>query len=363
MNITNEIILQTLKNVIDPDLKKDIVSLNMIDNIQIDGNNVSVTIKLTTPACPLKSDFVKQCNETIHKFIDESINVQVDFVADTTSSIHHRQDMLPGVKNIIVVASGKGGVGKSTIAVNLAIGLAKSGARVGLVDADIYGPSIPMMLGIQDVQPEIEETTDKTLIIPIEIYGIKILSIGLFIDPQKALIWRGPMASNAIKQLFTDAKWEELDYMIIDLPPGTGDIHLTIVQSLSITGAIVVSTPQEVALADARKALSMFSQPEINVPILGLVENMAWFTPTELPQNKYYLFGKEGCKKLAQEKNIKLLAQIPLIQSISESGDKGTPEILNANSLQSSAFMNLAAETARTVAIINNETNIKKEKV
>ncbi|HRS54021.1 MAG TPA: P-loop NTPase [Bacteroidales bacterium] len=355
MDINKEKVYAALRYVIDPDLKKDIVSLNMVKDVKVSDKTIYIDIILTTPACPMKSDFTRQCKEIIKQSFGEDINVEVNFFANTTSSRQQKLDILPRVKNIIAVASGKGGVGKSTIAVNLAVGLHKLGATVGLVDADIYGPSIPIMLGINDAKPVIEEDNDnKAYIIPIEVYGIKTLSIGFFVNSDKALLWRGPMASNALKQLFTDAMWGELDYMVVDLPPGTGDIHLTLVQTLPVTGIVVVSTPQEVSLADARKALSMFMQPEINVPILGLVENMSWFTPAELPNNKYYIFGKDGCKKLAQDKQVKLLGQVPLIQSICESGDIGVPEVLKENSLQSKVFLDIAAEVAREVAILNN---------
>jgi ATP-binding protein involved in chromosome partitioning len=360
MEINKEIVLKALKQVIDPDLKKDIITLKMLEDLKIEGNNIFITIRLTTPACPMKSEFVRQCNEAIESFVGSDAVVHVDFTAKTTSSRDAKKELLPEVKNIIAVASGKGGVGKSTVAVNLALGLAKLGAKVGLVDADIYGPSIPMMLGIQDVRPVVEEVGDKAHIIPVDVYGIKTLSIGFFVDTEKALLWRGPMASNALKQLFSDGQWGELDYMVVDLPPGTGDIHLTMVQSLAVTGVVVVSTPQEVALADARKALSMFYQPEIKVPVLGLIENMSWFTPVELPQNKYYLFGKEGCKKLAEERNVKLLGQVPLVQSICESGDVGKPEVLNSDSVQAKAFMDIASEVVRAVAVINQGAIIKE---
>lgn len=354
MNYTENDILQALKHVIDPDLKRDLVSLNMIEDIQIKGEKVKFKLVLTTPACPLKESMKRACIQSIHKFVNSEIEVEVELTSRVTTIRKKEDPLLAGVKNIIAVASGKGGVGKSTIAANLAISLAKTGARVGLIDADIYGPSVPIMFGLVGAKPESDERNGKTIIYPIEKFGLKILSIGFFVDPDKALIWRGPMASSALTQLFSDCEWGELDYMVIDLPPGTGDIHLTLVQKLPITGAVIVSTPQDVALADARKGVAMFRQVEINVPVLGLIENMAWFTPAELPENKYYIFGKDGCKKLAEELNIPLLGQVPIVQDIRESGDRGIPAVLNENTQESIAFMELAQNVAQQVAIRNS---------
>ena len=257
--------------------------------------------------------------------------------------------LLPQVKNIIGISSGKGGVGKSTVSANLAVALAKLGYKVGLLDADIFGPSMPKMFQVEDARPYAERIDGRDLIIPVEKYGVKLLSIGFFVDPNQATLWRGGMASNALKQLIGDASWGELDYFLIDLPPGTSDIHLTVVQTLAMTGAIVVSTPQAVALADARKGINMFTNDKVNVPILGLVENMAWFTPAELPENKYYIFGKEGAKKLAEEMNVPLLGQIPIVQSICEGGDNGTPVVLDGDSVTGRAFLSLAASVVRQV--------------
>jgi ATP-binding protein involved in chromosome partitioning len=352
--ITQDLILKALKHVIDPDLKKDLVSLNMIDNVKIEGKNVSFTIVLTTPACPLKESFRKACVEAIHKHADKDANVTVNFSSRVTSKrLNEKEAMMKGVKNIIAVASGKGGVGKSTVAANLAIALSKLGSKVGLIDADIYGPSVPVMFGLEGAKPEIVDAGGEPKMKPVEKYGIKILSIGFFVDTNQALIWRGPMASSALKQLFTDGEWGELDYLVIDMPPGTGDIHLTLVQTVPVTGVAIVSTPQKVALADARKGVSMFRQDVINVPVLGLIENMSFFTPEELPDNKYYIFGKDGCKKLAEELNVPLLGQIPLVQSIRESGDAGSPVTLNENSVVSNAFIELAQKIAQQVAIRN----------
>ena len=264
------------------------------------------------------------------------------------------EKLLPEVKNIIAIASGKGGVGKSTVAANLAISLAKTGASVGLIDADIYGPSVPLMFNLVDAKPEIKENNGKQTIIPIEKYGIKVLSIGFFVDPNQALLWRGPMASGALTQLFRDAEWGALDFVVIDLPPGTGDIHLTLVQSLSVTGVAIVTTPQEVALADARKAFGMFKSKAIKVPVLGLIENMAYFTPEELPENKYYIFGKEGGKRLAEESNVALLGQIPLVQGICDSGDKGRPIALETGHPMAIAFDELTENLLIQLGIRNS---------
>jgi len=353
MSITKEQILDALKYVIDPDLQRDLVTLKMIDDIKIDEKNISFSLVLTTPACPLKNQLKKLCIEAIHQFVDKDTNVEVNLSSKVTSKRKQEEKLLSQVKNIIAVASGKGGVGKSTIAVNLAIALAKQGAKVGLIDADIYGPSIPIMFDLEDAKPEVIEKDGKKIIIPIEKFGVKLLSIGFFVAKDQALIWRGPMASNALSQLFSDAEWDELDYMIIDLPPGTGDIQLTLIQKVNVSGVIIVSTPQNVALADARKAVNMFQNKDVNVPILGLVENMAYFIPAELPNNKYFIFGKEGCKYLSQEMKIPLLAQIPLVQSVCESGDKGKPASLEDNSSTSKAFMEMAENTARQIAINN----------
>jgi ATP-binding protein involved in chromosome partitioning len=361
MAFSKDQILEALKHVDDPDFKKDLVSLNMIRNIKIEGNRVSFELVLTTPACPLKGVMEKDCIEAIHKYVDENLEVKVIMESKVSTRRKDTEVMLKGVKNIIAVASGKGGVGKSTISVNLAISLAKTGAKVGLLDADIYGPSIPIMFGVEKEQPNGKDVDGKTKIIPIEKYGIKMLSIGFFVDPKQALIWRGAMATNALNQLINDGDWGELDYFIIDLPPGTGDIHLTLVQTLPVTGCVIVSTPQEVALADARKAFSMFTQKDINVPILGLVENMAYFTPAELPESKYYIFGKEGGKKLAEESGVVLVGQIPIVQSIREGGDIGRPAAMEEGSPTAKAFMELAQNVAQQVAIRN--ANLEPTKI
>ena len=350
---TKEQVLQALEHVIDPDLKKDLVSLNMIQNIQIEDKKISFDLVLTTPACPLKNQLKADCLAAIEEHIGPGYEVELKFDSKVSTRRKETEKLLKGVKNIIAVASGKGGVGKSTVAANLAVALSQKGAKVGLLDADIYGPSMPLMFGLEGEQPMGKEVDGKTKILPIEKYGIKILSIGFFVKPEQALIWRGVMATNALNQLINDTDWGELDYFIIDLPPGTGDIHLTLVQTLPVTGAVIVTTPQEVALADARKAFSMFNQKDINVPILGLVENMAWFTPEELPENKYFIFGEGGGKRLALDAKVVLIGQIPIVQSVREGGDTGRPVVMDGDSIVGKAFAELAENTAQQIAIRN----------
>src|SRR5471032_2075420 len=339
MIITKEQVLAALSNVEEPDLKKDLVTLNMVEDVQIDGNKVSFSIILTTPACPLKAMIENACRNAILYFISKEAVVNVKMTSRVTSQ---KNTGVPGVKNIIAVASGKGGVGKSTVAVNLALGLAKTGAKVGLIDADIYGPSIPIMFGLEGARPKAGQIEGKTRIEPIEKYGIKLLSIGFFTDPNQPVPWRGPMVSTAVKQLFNDADWGDLDYLIVDLPPGTGDIHITVTQSFPVTGAVIVTTPQNVALADARKGIGMFMMNAINVPILGIVENMSYFTPAELPENKYYIFGCGGGEKLANQLDVPFLGEIPLVKSISDSGDAGKPVVLDENSVTGAALIQMA---------------------
>ncbi len=350
--ISKEEVLNALRHVNDPDFKKDLVTLNMIDDIEVEGNRVSFTVVLTTPACPLKDQIASDCVQAIHHHVDADAEVNINFTAKVTTLRDNQQQILPDVKNIIAVASGKGGVGKSTVSVNLALGLAGKGARVGLLDADIYGPSVPIMLDLDDYVPRVVDQDGKKLMIPAEKYGIKALSIGFLVKEDQAVVWRGPMASGALKQFVTDSSWGELDYLIIDLPPGTGDIHLTLVQTVPVTGAVIVTTPQEVAMADARKAIAMFNQPAIQVPVLGIVENMAWFTPEELPDHKYYLFGKEGGKNIAAHFDIPLLGQIPIVQGIREGGDEGQPAVLQSG-ISADAFSGLAERLAQQVAIRN----------
>jgi ATP-binding protein involved in chromosome partitioning len=357
MNITKEQVLEALKHVEDPDLKKDLVTLGMIKDLEVEGINISFTVVLTTPACPMKELIHKNCVNAILKYIDAGANVNVKMTSDVTTQ-KKNGPMLPNVKNIIGVASGKGGVGKSTVASNLALALVKLGASVGLVDADIYGPSQTIMFDVSNKKPLTREIDGKIKIIPVESYGVKLLSIGFFVDTSQALVWRGPMASKAAVQLFQDAEWGALDYLIIDLPPGTGDIHLTLVGAVPLTGVVIVSTPQLVALADAKKGVGMFQLPQINVPVLGIVENMAYFSPPDQPDKKYYIFGKDGAKKLAEELNVPLLGEIPLVQSICEAGDVGRPAVMQDNTPQATAYMEMASKVAQQVSIQNAKVPI-----
>jgi ATP-binding protein involved in chromosome partitioning len=355
MIISNEQVLAALRNVEDPDLKRDLVTLNMIKDLKIEDKNISFTLELTTPACPMKDMLKNACTNAVKHFVDAEANVLINITSRVTKPVDISQ--LNNIKNIILVSSGKGGVGKSTVASNLAIALAADGAKVGLIDADIYGPSVPTMFGLIDAKPNARETAEgKTLILPIEKYGIKLLSLGFFADPNQPVPWRGPMASNAIKQLFNDADWGELDYLIVDLPPGTGDIHITITQTFPIAGAVIVTTPQKVALADTRKGLQMFRMPGINIPILGVIENMAYFTPAELPENKYYIFGRNGGRALASGFDVPFLGEIPIVQSITEAGDDGAPIALNLESPLAAVFAEIAGRVAQQVSINNGVT-------
>ena len=345
MNIYPKLITEALENVRYPGTGKNLVEMGMIeDDMRIEGNKVSFSIIFEKPNDPFIKSVTKAAETAILTYIDEGVdikgNIQTKFKQAPRPEL---PKLLPEVKNIIAITSGKGGVGKSTISTNLAVALAKLGYKVGLLDADIFGPSIPKMFDEEEAHPVLEKIDNRDLIIPVEKYGVKILSIGFFVNKNDALVWRGTMASNALKQLIADANWGDLDYFLIDLPPGTSDIHLTLVQTLAVTGVIVVTTPQEVALADARKGVGMFTGEKINVPVLGLVENMAWFTPAELPDNKYYLFGKDGGKRLADELGIPFLGQIPIVQSICESGDAGVPVALSPETITGAAFRQLAA--------------------
>ena len=353
--MTESDILKALSNVQEPDLGKDLVTLNMVKDITINGLEVAFTIVLTTPACPMK-DMMRTASENAIKIlVNKAAVVKVNFTANTTSTRKDNQQVLSGVKNIIAVVSGKGGVGKSTVSANLALALAEGGASVGLMDADIYGPSIPMMFGVRGERPMMKDDNGKGVIVPLEKFGIRLMSIGLLVDEKNAVVWRGPMASSAIRQFVTDVDWGELDYLIIDMPPGTGDIHLTLMQIVPVTGVVIVTTPQNVALADAKKAIAMFGQAQINVPIIGLVENMAYFTPAELPDNKYFLFGKEGGKRLAEEYDLPFLGQVPLVQTIREGGDQGVPAMVGEDALSQEAFRNITAQAVRNIAIRNSK--------
>jgi ATP-binding protein involved in chromosome partitioning len=351
--MTEAAVLQALSNVQEPDLGKDLVTLNMIKDLSIDGNKVSFTIVLTTPACPMK-DMMRTASENAIKFlVNKEADITVNFTSNTTTNRKDDKAVLGGVKNIIAVVSGKGGVGKSTVSANLALALAEGGASVGLMDADIYGPSVPIMFGMRGERPMMKEHEGKGLIVPMKQHGISLMSIGFLVDEKNAVVWRGPMASSAIKQFVTDVDWGELDYLVIDMPPGTGDIHLTLMQTVPVTGVVIVTTPQDVALADAKKGIAMFGQAQINVPIIGLVENMAYFTPAELPNNKYYLFGKEGGKRLADEYDLSFLGQIPLVQSIREGGDSGVPSMAGDDEISKKAFRDFTSATIRNIAMRN----------
>lgn len=353
MTLYPKLILDALSTVTYPGTKKNLVESEMVaDNMRINGMTVSFSLIFPRDTDPFLKSTIKAAEAAIHYHVDKDVEVSIT-PEYKTKPRPEAGKMLPQVKNIIAVSSGKGGVGKSTVAVNLAIALAELGYKVGLLDTDIFGPSIPKMLGVEDARPYAVNVDGRDLIEPVENYGVKLLSIGFFVSPETATLWRGGMASNTLKQLIGDANWGELDYFILDTPPGTSDIHLTLLQTLAITGAVIVSTPQSVALADARKGIDMYQNDKVNVPILGLVENMAWFTPAELPQNKYYIFGKEGCKQLAQEMNIPLLAQIPLVQSIRESGDEGVPAAVKIDTATGQAFINLA----QAVVTVANRRN------
>ena len=350
--------MDALSTVRYPGTGKNIVEMQMVeDDLRIAGMHVSFTLIFDKPTNPFLKSLVKAAEAAIHAFVSKDVEVEIK-----TKTLQAPRpdipDLLPGVKNIIAVSSGKGGVGKSTVAANLAVALARMGHRVGLLDCDIFGPSAPKMLQIEDARPYSENIDGRDLIIPVEKYGIKVLSIGFFVDPDTPTLWRGGMASNALKQLIGDAQWGDLDYFILDTPPGTSDIHLTLVQTVPITGAVIVSTPQQVALADARKGINMYRNEKVDVPILGLVENMAWFTPAEHPDEKYFLFGREGVKQLAETMQVPLLGQIPVVQSICENGDNGTPAALDPSSPTGQAFLQLAAR----VVTETDRRNLEKEK-
>ena len=347
MTLYPKLIEQALATVIYPGTKKNLIESGMLaDTPSINGMKVRIILVFPRDTDPFLKSTVKAAEAAIHYHISPEVEVtiQTEFKSAPRPTV---DKLLPQVKNIIAVSSGKGGVGKSTVAANLAIALAKLGYKVGLLDTDIFGPSVPKMFGVEDVRPNAVEKDGRDLIEPIVKYGVKILSIGFFVDPD--------MATSALKQLIADADWGDLDYFVLDTPPGTSDIHLTLLQTLAITGAVIVSTPQKVALADARKGIDMYRNDKVNVPILGLVENMAWFTPAELPENKYYIFGKDGCKNLAKEMGCPLLAQIPIVQSICESGDAGEPAAMKVDSIVGQAFLNLAQAVVTTVNVRNKK--------
>ena len=359
--MTKDKVLAALSNVQEPDLGKDIVTLNMVKDLEIEGNYVAFTIVLTTPACPMKDHIKNACINAVKLLVNKDATVNVRFNAQTTTQRKDARELLPKVKNIIAVVSGKGGVGKSTVAANFALALARGGASVGLMDADIYGPSVPIMFGVRGQRPMMMTGENgKGAIVPLEKYGIKLMSIGLLVDEKNAVVWRGPMASSAIRQFVTEVFWDELDYLVIDMPPGTGDIHLTLMQTVPVTGVIVVTTPQDVALADAKKGIAMFGQAQLKVPVIGLVENMSYFTPAELPDHKYYIFGKEGGKRLAEEYDLPFLGQIPLVQSIREGGDTGVPIMATDDAITKKAFVEFAGNAARSIAMLNANMHADK---
>ena len=352
MNITEELVKEVLKKIIHPEQNKDLVELGIVQDVKVGANEVSLNLKFNKVNDPLKNSLKRVCEDELHKAFGTKTEIKIELVTNLQVNKPKPEPKVNTFHNIIAVSSGKGGVGKSTVATNLAVALGITGAKVGLIDADIFGPSLPKMMGVENERPLVENVEGKELLVPVEAHGIKVLSIGFFIPADDATVWRGPMASNAFTQLIKDAKWGELDYLVVDLPPGTSDIHLTLVQTLSVNGAIIVSTPQNVALADAIKGISMFNNANINVPILGIIENMAWFTPEELPENKYYIFGKEGGKKLSEKLNVPLLGQIPIVQSICDNGDNGTPSVLTKDAV-SEAFKK-TAENIRTQLIKRN---------
>ena len=357
MTLYPKLIIDALATVTYPGTKKSLVESGMLaDTPSINGMKVKVVLVFPRDTDPFLKSTLKAAEAAIHYHVSKDVEVEIEteFKSKPRPEVGK---MLPDVKNIVAVSSGKGGVGKSTVAANLAISLARLGYKVGLLDTDIFGPSMPKMFNVEDARPYAVEKEGRQLIEPVEQYGVKLLSIGFFVNPDTATLWRGGMATNALKQLIADADWGELDYFILDTPPGTSDIHLTLLQTLAITGAVIVSTPQQVALADARKGIDMYRNEKVNVPILGLVENMAWFTPAELPENKYFIFGKEGCKRLAEEMNTPLLAQIPLVQSICESGDNGVPAACNIETITAQAFLNLA----QAVVTVVNKRNREQE--
>ena len=375
MTLYPKLIMEALATVTYAGTKKNLVDSEMVADQPVctppahDGEawKVSVVLEFPRETDPFLKSTVKaaeaaikyHCEKLTANSQEPKANIEITIQTEFKSKPRPKgDDLLPGVKNIIAVSSGKGGVGKSTVSANLAIALARLGYKVGLLDCDIFGPSMPKMFHVEDERPYAVEKDGRQLICPIEQYGVKMLSIGFFVSPDTATLWRGGMATSALKQLIADADWGELDYFILDTPPGTSDIHLTLLQTLPITGAVIVSTPQQVALADARKGIDMYRNEKVNVPILGLIENMAWFTPAELPENRYYIFGKEGCKQLAEEMQVPLLAQIPLVQGICDSGDQGTPAALNSDTATGLAFINLA----QAVVTVVNRRNAEQPK-
>lgn len=349
MEINRESVLEVLGGILEPDTKKDIVSENLVDQIEIEGSKISLNVYSYNPALHARKRMQEAVEFNLKRVFGNDLQVDCAVIPVSSEAKSARRKVLPEVKHIVAIASGKGGVGKSTVTANLAGGLAKKGYKVGVVDADIYGPSMPTMFDLVEARPTMTEIDGKNLINPVENYGIKMLSIGFFTDQDNAVIWRGPMAAKALSQMLTDANWGELDYLLIDLPPGTGDIHLSLVQTVPLDGVVIVSTPQEVALADARRGINMFKLDTIKVPISGVIENMAWFTPEELPENKYYIFGRDGAKNLAEGMNVPFLGQIPLVQSVREAGDAGRPAVFQENTIISKAIDDIVCKFVENV--------------
>ena len=358
--IKNEDVIAVLSNILDPDLKKDIVSLNMVEDVEIDGDHIKLTVYVTNPAMHYRNRMKEAVEFNLKSRLNSDIKISCVVKQKSTDSGSAVRKVLPKVKKIVAVASGKGGVGKSTVTANLAAGLAKLGHRVGLIDADIYGPSMPTMFDLTGERPKMVDVEGKSMIEPILSYGVRVLSIGFFTDKENAVVWRGPMASKALLQMFNDADWGTLDYLLVDLPPGTGDIHLSLIQSIPLDGVVIISTPQEVALADARRGVNMFKMDNVKVPIIGLIENMSWFTPEEMPEKKYYIFGRDGAKNLAEGLNVTFLGQIPLVQSVRESGDIGKPAVLQKESISSSIFENLVDKFVQEIQSMDRLTSDAK---
>jgi ATP-binding protein involved in chromosome partitioning len=357
MTLYPNLIKEALMTVRYPGDGKNIIENGMLeDDIHIDGMKVSFSLIFQKQKDPFMKSLVAASEAAIHTYVGKDVEVTVK-TKTLTELPPEPEKPLKDVRHIIAVSSGKGGVGKSTVATNLAIGLTKMGHRVGLLDADIFGPSMPKMFQAEEERPYAETVDGKDMIVPVEKYGVKMLSIGFFVNPDQATLWRGGMASNAIKQLLTDALWGPLDYLVIDTPPGTSDIHLTLIQTIDISGAVIVSTPQEVALADARKGINMYMNDKVNVPILGLVENMSWFMPAQHPDERYYIFGNGGCKRLSEELGVPMLSQIPLVQDVCQSGDNGIPSVLDPASPAGMAFMQL---TAKVVTLTDRMDSLTK---
>jgi ATP-binding protein involved in chromosome partitioning len=358
MELNREEVLKVLGNIIEPDLKKDIVSLNLIENLEVNNNKVKLNVAISNPALHARKRMQEAIQFNLIRFFGETVEVEVTVTGIAANHVKRRK-ILPDVKHIVAIASGKGGVGKSTITANIAGGLSKLGYNVGIIDADIYGPSIPTMFDVVGERPTMVEIDGKQLILPVIGNGIKLLSIGFFTDQDNAVVWRGPMASKALTQMFTDAHWGELDFLLLDLPPGTGDIHLSLVQTVPLDGVVIVSTPQEVALADARRGVNMFKMDSLKVPVLGIVENMAWFTPAELPENKYFIFGRDGAKNLAEGLKVPFLGAIPLVQSVCEAGDAGIPAVYQENTSISNAFDELVSNFVKELNTLKKEKSLQ----